>query len=267
MALAADREYETIGPSVILEDGLYAGAADTLYKGGILAVGADGLVCVPSDGANIVPLGLAKKQVVAAGSNAEIVPIEVGLVSVKKVSQHQTTVVCGAGGASNVNYDGAYFLIAEGETVYYVWTDVDDGSSDPGGVGGPLAGLGYTGIEVDIAAATAVGDIALAIETAVEAATTIEVTVVAATCTLLALTKGYSIPSEDEGDAVPFTVTNARYSGVVQADVGEIFWAIADDGVVYSTEKSTITAAFGLCKRVDLAKQIMYIDPRIKDLE
>ena len=51
----------------------------------------------------------------------------------------------------------------------------------------------------------------------------------------------------------------------VQADVGEFFWAVADDGVVYSTEKSTISACLGLCKKVDLTNQVLFIDTRLKD--
>jgi len=133
-------------------------------------------------------------------------------------TQHTTTVLCGAGGASNVNYDGAYFLISDGLDTYYIWTDVEDGSDDPGGEGGPLEGLGYTGIEVDILTTTAVGDIALAIETAVELATSIVVTVDSATCTFIVSTRGYSIPSEDEGDSVPFTVTNVHYGGA------QVYW-------------------------------------------
>jgi len=263
MALTADREYKTLNPTEILK--ILAGAGDTLYKGAIMAVGADGYVCVPSDGANIVPLGLCKEQVVALGSHVETVEIETGKVLVAKKSQHQSTVLCGAGGASNVNYDGAYFLVSDGETTYYVWTDVAAGSDDPGDEGGPLEGLGYTGIEVDILTTTTVGDIALAIETAVELATDIDVTVDTATCTFVASTRGYSIPSEDEGDAVPFTVTNTLYGGAVQADIGELFYAIADDGVIYASEKSTITACLGLCVDKE-GTTYLYIDTLKKAL-
>lgn len=245
MALTADREYKTLNPTELLK--ILAGAADTLYKGAIVAAGADGYVCVPSDGANIVPLGLCKEQVVAAGSHAETVEIETGKVLVAKKSQHQSTVVCGAAGALNVNYDGAYFLVSDGETTYYVWTDIAGGSTDPGAEGEVLDGLGYTGIEVDIANDDTPAEIAALIETAVEAATDIDVTTDDVTMTLVASTRGYSIPSEDEGDAVPFTVTNTLYGGAIQADIGELFYAIADDGVVYAAEKSTITACLGLC--------------------
>jgi len=141
-------------------------------------------------------------------------------------TQHTTTVLCGAGGVDNVNYEGAYFLISDGLDTYYVWTDVADGSDDPGAEGGALEGLGYTGIEVDIAVDTIVGNIALAIETAVEAATDIEVTVDIANCTLVASTRGYSIPSEDEGDAVPFTVTNVHYGGA------QVYWPQAPAQIV-----------------------------------
>lgn len=44
-----------------------------------------------------------------------------------------------------------YFLIHSlTDTTYYVWFNVDSGGTDPSGAGQPLAGLGYTGVEVTL---------------------------------------------------------------------------------------------------------------------
>jgi hypothetical protein len=76
MALTADQEYESVGPTYVLA--ILAGAADTLYKGAIVQLEDDGYVEVPDDGAGSVNLGICKKQVVAAGSHTETVEVEMG---------------------------------------------------------------------------------------------------------------------------------------------------------------------------------------------
>ena len=82
MELTADREYGCINPDDFIP-GL-AGAADTLYKGGIMSIGADGYIKVASDTAAEVPMGLLRKQVVAAGAHAEAVEIDVGVLAIEK---------------------------------------------------------------------------------------------------------------------------------------------------------------------------------------
>ncbi len=76
MALSADLDYETQAPNRVQT--VKAGAADTLYKGAIINIGTDGLAKVAADVSNEVPLGVNRKQVVAAGSNAEDVTIDTG---------------------------------------------------------------------------------------------------------------------------------------------------------------------------------------------
>lgn len=90
MALTADLNYETVGPSVILE--IEAGAADTLYKGAIVNIGTDGYIKVAADVANEIPIGVVKKQHVADGSSHEKVAIEHGRVWLAHSGAAQTDV-------------------------------------------------------------------------------------------------------------------------------------------------------------------------------
>ncbi len=78
MAATADLEYRTRGETKTLR--AVGGAADTLYKGGIVNFGTDGLLKVAADVAGEVPAGVMKKQVAVAGSNAEVIEVERGLV-------------------------------------------------------------------------------------------------------------------------------------------------------------------------------------------
>lgn len=80
-ALTADMEREWVGP--IEEITTPGGVADTLYKGAILMMSATGHAIVAADGAQASltwPIGICKKQVVCAGSNAETVIIQRGKV-------------------------------------------------------------------------------------------------------------------------------------------------------------------------------------------
>ena len=72
-ALTADRDVDSVGPIEILHT--VGGATDILYKGGIVMIGTDGLLAVVSDVTNAWPIGLMKKQVSAAGSNAENIEV------------------------------------------------------------------------------------------------------------------------------------------------------------------------------------------------
>lgn len=48
------------------------------------------------------------------------------------------------------NLSGKYILLYSKDNSYYIWFNLDEGSSDPGASGGPLYGEGYTGIEISI---------------------------------------------------------------------------------------------------------------------
>jgi hypothetical protein len=78
MALTADRNYETVGPTVILE--IEAGAADTLYRGAIVNIGTDGYIKVAADVASEVPAGVVVKQHVSDGTAHAKVAVERGKV-------------------------------------------------------------------------------------------------------------------------------------------------------------------------------------------
>ena len=90
MALSADRNYETVGPTVILE--IEAGAADTLYKGALVNIGTDGYLKVAADVANEVPIGVVKKQHVADGSSHDKVAVETGKIWIAHTGAAQTDV-------------------------------------------------------------------------------------------------------------------------------------------------------------------------------
>lgn len=90
MALSADLNYETVGPTVVLE--IEAGAADTLYKGAIVNVGTDGYIKVAADVANEVPIGVMVKQHVSDGSAHEKVAVETGKIWLAHSGAAQTDV-------------------------------------------------------------------------------------------------------------------------------------------------------------------------------
>jgi len=126
MALTADYEYETMGDTEVIS--ILAGAADTLYRGGIMNIGTDGYIKVAADVANEVPLGVLKKQVVAAGSHAENCEIEIGIIKLPHSGAAQTDVGAFfyatyddtlADSASNVGPAG----LCVGFETGYVWID------------------------------------------------------------------------------------------------------------------------------------------------
>ena len=90
MALTADRDIESVGPTEVLS--ILAGAADTLYKGAIVMIETDGYIEVPTGAAATVNLGICKKQVVAAGSHAESVEVEMGRFWLAHTGAAQTDV-------------------------------------------------------------------------------------------------------------------------------------------------------------------------------
>ena len=76
MALSADLNVDmTVVDRVLTAK---AGGADTLYKGALVNIGTDGYVKVAANVASEYPAGVMKKQLVAAGSNAEDCEILVG---------------------------------------------------------------------------------------------------------------------------------------------------------------------------------------------
>lgn len=162
--------------------------------------------------------------------------------SCKVVPANAMTVLCGAGGDSNANYNGAYFLLSNGVTTFYVWTDVADGSTDPGDTGEALEGLGYTGAEVNIATDTAVNDIAIAVEAVVEALAGVSSTVSTATVSIAA-TAGYQVCGT-QATAV-FTVSN---TGTLTSSIGALASEAVDSnfgtaGVIDCAAAATDTVA------------------------
>jgi hypothetical protein len=246
MALTADREYGCINPDDICKG--VGGAADTLYKGAIISLGTNGLLKVAAAVGSEVPIGLCKKQVVCAGANAEEIEVDRGVLAVAKKSQHTTTILCGTGGASNVNYANKYFTIyggSTGATKYCVWCNVDSAGTDPT-IAAPTLG---TAIEIAVGTADSTSTIAETIAHALDAIGGANVTWDAdhstATVTAVNANRGANGVSV-AGDAV-FTVTNTVYGNAVQSDVGKLFYAIADDGVVLTAAKGSADVAFGRC--------------------
>jgi hypothetical protein len=256
MALTEDREYGCTTPDDFIEG--VAGAADTLYKGAIVSFGTDGLIKVAAAVSGEVPMGLMRKQVVAAGANAEKCEIDTGNLAVVKRNQHTTTVLCNAGGASNVNYADKYFTIYNGSTKYCVWFNVDSAGTDPT-VADPTLG---TAVEIAVATGDSVNTIAETIAHALDALgganTTFDADHSTATVTVLAATRGASGTSV-AGDAV-VTVTNTVYGTARQTDAGVLFYAIADDGVVEAAQNGSADVALGRCLGLVGANNELWID-------
>ena len=240
MALTDDREYGCQNPDEFLD--ILAGAADTLYKGAIVSVGANGFIKVPGDVAVEQPIGVMRKRVVAAGANAEHCIIDVGRLRLKKVTQHVCTVLCtDQDGGGNAAYANKYFFLYDGNNKHYVWFNVAAGGVDPAPAGGG------TGIEVAIGAAdhdTVVADKLAAVLDALEWTAP---NPGAATVTITADFRGYSLPTANGNLGAVVTITNTILSGAQQADVGILFRSKEDDGVCYQSEAATATMQIGRC--------------------
>ena len=89
-ALTADLNLAFKG-TVEVNEGL-AGAADTLFKGALLNYGTDGLLKVYTDTASESFAGVAKKQVIALGSNVETVELINGRIEIVFSAAAQTDV-------------------------------------------------------------------------------------------------------------------------------------------------------------------------------
>ena len=90
MALAADRDLESVGPTEMLA--ILAGAADELYKGAIVMIETDGYIEVPTGAALTINLGICKKRVTAAGAHAEMIEVEMGRFWIPHAGAAQTDV-------------------------------------------------------------------------------------------------------------------------------------------------------------------------------
>ena len=75
-ALSADLDVEERPPIEVLS--ILAGGSDTLFKGAIVQIDTDGYIDVVADTTGAFAVGIMKKQVVAAGSQAETCEILTG---------------------------------------------------------------------------------------------------------------------------------------------------------------------------------------------
>ena len=90
-ALDADcHTREVVGPLVVIKG--TGGSADTIYKGSIVCFAPSGYVNVYTRVTDWVPIGVAKKQVTVAGSNAESIEIITGKIWIAHSSAAQTNV-------------------------------------------------------------------------------------------------------------------------------------------------------------------------------
>jgi len=248
MPLTDDREYACQDPDEFLD--ILAGAADTLYKGAIVSIGGNGYIKVPGDVATEQPIGVMQKRVVAAGANAEHCIIDTGRLRLAKVTQHIVVVHCNDDdGAGNAKYDGMYFVIYDGHTGYGVWFAI---GATP--VPAAIAAAGLIAVKVTITAILHDSEIAALLETALEAAGlgasgTFNVTTVTHVCTVTVVRRSFSHLADGATveAAVGAVITNTRLSGAQQADVGLLFKAKADDGVVYTAEAPTADLYLGRC--------------------
>jgi hypothetical protein len=264
MALTADQPYKTTGPTEITE--ILAGAADTLYQGAIVSIGADGFIKVPGDVASEVPLGMCVAQVIAAGANAETVKIETGRLLCFKRTQHVVRIHCeDDDAAGNAKYDGAYFIIYDGKTGYGVWFGIGATA-----VPAAIAAAGLTAVKVTITALLHDAQIAALIETALEAVgagggAVFDVSTATHVCTVTVQRRSYTkLASGATAETnVALEVTNTRLSGAQQADIGLLFKAKVDDGVVYAAEAATADIYLGECVGTE-GEDYLWIDTRRK---
>ena len=265
MSLTADKEYKTMGHVERLY--MKGGDADTLYKGAILNIDAAGYMEVPSDAASVIPFGVCVKQVVEDGTHLAV-EVERGIIGVPKRTQQVTTVTFVDGGTSNADLDGEYFDIYNGSAGYRVWFNVNSGDNEPDDGG-------LTLVEVAVSTINTEAEIAAACEVVIDALTGIFTsTDTAEALAITSVTAGYSAAPSKSATLADGTMTLAEtyIARAVQSDIGEIFFAIADDGVVYSTGKSTADMPAGLClgfeSRGVLGEDadILYIDFRRKAL-
>lgn len=119
-------------------------------------------------------------------------------------------------GAVATDLDGTHFLFSTPTTDYYVWFDLDNGSTDP-------AVAGRTGIEVDVATGDSEATIVAAIETAVEGATAYEGVVDASVVTFVFNTTDSVLNSPADGDSglgiIAVNTGASTYLGLLEGNV------------------------------------------------
>jgi len=237
MALAKDFEYKTMGKTERFH--MKGGDAATFWKGAILNIDADGYVEIPTDVASLVPFGVCVKKVVEDGTHKDV-EVERGIIAVPKRVLQVSVFTIVAGGADNVDLDSEYFDIYDGIVGYRCWFDVDDGGSAP-------AADGLTLAEIDILAADTPTQVAVKVVAVIDALDEFGAANVAGVVTITGVTRGYSqAPAKSMADEV-CTLTETDKGRAVQDNIGELFYAIADDGVVRLSGRSTADIEAGMC--------------------
>jgi len=237
MALTADFEYKTMGKTERFY--MKGGDAATFYKGAILNIDANGYVEIPTDAASVVPFGVCVKKVVEDATHKDV-EVERGIIAVPKRTLEVFVFEIVAGGASNVDLNSEYIDIYNGIDGYRVWFDVNSTGSAP-------AADGLTLTEVDIGTADDVEAVATAWVAVVDALAAFGAANTLGVITVTCVKRGYSTaPAKSMADGVA-TLAETYCGRALQADIGELFFAIADDGVVYATGKSTADIEAGLC--------------------
>ncbi len=264
MSLTADFEYKTMGKTERLQ--MKGGDADTLFKGAILCIDANGYMEVPTDAASVVPLGVCVEQVVEDGTHLDV-EVERGIIAVPKRVLQVTVFTFVNGGASNIDYNDEYFDIYDGVAGWRVWFNVNS-------AGTPPAADGLTLAEVAIATGDSVTQAATAATTVIDAIASFGATSALGVVTIVGVTRGYShAPAKAATLADSVATLSETDSGrAVQNNIGELFYAIADDGVVRASGKSTADIEAGLCLGIiNLAPaggdvDLLFIDFRQKTL-
>ncbi len=239
MSLTADFEYKTMGKPERLH--MKGGDADTLFKGAILDIDANGYMEVPTDAGSVIPFGVCVKQVIEDGTHKDV-EVERGIIAVPKRVLQVSVFEIVAGGASNVDLNSEYVDIYDGINGWRVWFDVNSTGSAP-------AADGLTLAEVDIGTGDAVTAVAAAWVAVVDAIANFGAANTAGVITVTSVTRGYSqAPAKSATllDATA-TLTETDKGRAVQDNIGELFYAIADDGVVRASGKSTTDIEAGLC--------------------
>lgn len=67
------------------------------------------------------------------------------------------------------NLGGKHFLFYSEADSFYIWFNLDENNSDPGGPNGPLDGLGYTGVEIKIQTGEPADSIASSVQQEIDA--------------------------------------------------------------------------------------------------
>ncbi len=239
MALTADVEYKTMGKTERLH--MKGGDADTLFKGAILDIDADGYMEVPTDAGSVIPFGVCVKQVVEDGTHKDV-EIERGIIAVPKRTLEQFIFELVAGGASNADFADKYVDIYNGIDGYRVWFNVDAGGTPP-------AADGLTLTVVAIVGGDSVTQAAVKWVAVIDALAAFGAANVAGVITVICVKRGYTIAPVKQATLVDgmATLVETYIGRAIQADIGVLFYAIADDGVVYASGKSTTDIEAGLC--------------------